>query len=114
MIRSRRVANKFYEPGEQRAARVQDLFAAVAPRYDLVNDLQSFGMHRYWKRRLIQLTRVRPGERVLDLCCGTGDVALGLARQGAQVVGLDFSAPMLAVARSRTPTAAVEAAVNPQ
>src|SRR5205814_10440176 len=81
MIPSRRMANKFYEPGEQRAVRVQDLFAAVAPRYDLVNDLQSFGMHRYWKRRLIQLARVRPGERALDLCCGTGDVAFGLDRK---------------------------------
>src|SRR5204863_2321574 len=66
------------------------LFAAVATRYDLVNDLQSFGMHRCWKRRLIQLARVRPGERALDLCSGTGDVAFVLASQGARVVGLDL------------------------
>ncbi|PYJ92565.1 MAG: bifunctional demethylmenaquinone methyltransferase/2-methoxy-6-polyprenyl-1,4-benzoquinol methylase UbiE [Verrucomicrobia bacterium] len=81
------MANKFHEPGDQRASRV--------------NDLQSFGMHRYWKRRLIQLARVRPGERALDLCCGTGDIAFALARQGARVVGLDFNAPMLAVAQTR-------------
>jgi len=79
MLRWRGMANKFYEPGERRASRVQDLFATVAPRYDLVNDLQSFGLHRYWKRRLIQLARVRPGNRALDLCCGTGDVAFVLA-----------------------------------
>src|SRR5216110_514300 len=95
------MANKFHEPGDQRAARVNDLFAAIAPRYDLINDLQSFGMHRYWKRRLIQLARVQPGLRALDLCCGTGDVAFALARQGAEVIGLDFSEPMLAVARKR-------------
>ena len=101
VLRCREMANKFYEPGEQRASRVNDLFAAVAPRYDLINDLQSFGMHRRWKRRLIQLARVRRGERALDLCCGTGDVAFVLADEGARVVGLDFSAPMLAVAQAR-------------
>src|SRR5687768_3120200 len=93
--------NRFYDPGGQRSAKVRDLFAAIAPRYDLINDLQSFGLHRWWKRRLIRLAGVRPGERALDLCCGTGDLAFALARQGAQVVGLDFSAPMLAVAQAR-------------
>jgi demethylmenaquinone methyltransferase/2-methoxy-6-polyprenyl-1,4-benzoquinol methylase len=101
MLRSWRVTNKFIVAGEERAARVQDLFAAVAPRYDLINDLQSFGLHRYWKRRVLTLATVRPGMRALDLCCGTGDIALALAREGAEVVGLDFSAPMLAVAQQR-------------
>ncbi len=95
------MSNPFYEPGERRAARVIDLFAAIAPRYDLINDLQSLGMHRRWKRRFIQLARVQPRERALDLCCGTGDIAFALASQGAQVIGLDFSAPMLAVAQTR-------------
>ena len=98
---SPRMANRFYDPGEQRSAKVRDLFAAIAPRYDLINDLQSFGLHRWWKRRSIQLASVRPGEHALDLCCGTGDLAFALARHGAQVVGLDFSAPMLAVAQAR-------------
>src|SRR5262245_59814198 len=95
------MANRFYDPGEERSAKVRDLFAAIAPRYDLINDLQSFRLHRRWKRRLVQLADVRPGERALDLCCGTGDVAFELTRRGAQVVGLDFSAPMLSVARAR-------------
>jgi ubiquinone/menaquinone biosynthesis methyltransferase len=95
------MSNRFYDPGGQRAGKVRDLFAAIAPRYDLINDLQSFGLHRRWKRRLIQLAGARPDERALDLCCGTGDLAFALARQGAQVVGLDFSGPMLAVARAR-------------
>ena len=95
------MGNRFYEAGEGRAERVNDLFAAIAPRYDLINDLQSFGLHRWWKRRLIQFAAVQPGESALDLCCGTGDVAFALAEAGARVTGMDFSAPMLAVAEAR-------------
>lgn len=91
----------YYQPGAQRAARVEDLFAGIAPRYDLLNDLQSFGLHRWWKRRLVRLAQVPPGGRALDLCCGTGDVALAFARQGVHTVGLDFSQPMLEIARRR-------------
>jgi ubiquinone/menaquinone biosynthesis methyltransferase len=94
--------NKFYAPGAGRAARVSDLFGAIATRYDLINDLQSFGLHRHWKHRLVREVNGRPGERALDLCCGTGDVAFALARRGLEVVGLDFSEPMLAVAESRS------------
>lgn len=95
------MANRYYDPGAARAARVNDLFAAVAPRYDLINDLQSLGMHRGWKRRLVRLAAGRPGEHALDLCCGTGDVAFALAAAGLQTIGLDFSNAMLAVARGR-------------
>ena len=95
------MGHRFYEAGEGRAERVNDLFAAIAPRYDLINDLQSFGLHRWWKRRLIQFAAVQPGESALDLCCGTGDVAFALAEAGARVTGMDFSAPMLAVAEAR-------------
>ena len=95
------MANQFYQPGEQRAARVNDLFAAIAPRYDLINDLQSFGMHRRWKRRVVKLATVRPGDHALDLCCGTGDIAFALANQGAEVIGLDFNEQMLQVAEAR-------------
>lgn len=80
---------------------MHDLFAAVAARYDLINDLQSFGLHRRWKRRVVDLACVQPGDRALDVCCGTGDIAFELARRGAQVVGVDFSEPMLAVAGGR-------------
>lgn len=95
------MASKFYVEGVARAAKVEDLFAAIAPRYDLINDLQSFGLHRLWKRRLIRLAAVQPGERALDVCCGTGDVTFALAAAGAEATGFDFSEPMLAVARKR-------------
>lgn len=100
--------NKFYEAGEKRAEKVNDLFAAVAPRYDLINDLQSFGMHRLWKRKLIKMAQVKPGSKALDLCCGTGDVAFALAAQGAEVLGVDFSGPMLSVAKQRQARDGVE------
>jgi demethylmenaquinone methyltransferase/2-methoxy-6-polyprenyl-1,4-benzoquinol methylase len=95
------VSNAFYDAGEQRATKVNDLFAAIARRYDLINDLQSFGLHRLWKRRVVKLAAVQPGNRALDMCCGTGDIALALARAGAETTGLDFSPQMLEVAESR-------------
>ncbi len=101
MLKWGRMSNAFYAPDGQRAARVGDLFASVARRYDLINDLQSFGLHRRWKHRLVELADVRPGDRALDLCCGTGDIAFKLAARGAEVVGLDFSKAMLAIAEAR-------------
>ncbi len=95
------MSNVYYAPGDARAARVNDLFARIARRYDLINDLQSFGLHRSWKRRVVELASPASGARALDLCCGTGDIAFALARRGAQVTGLDFSAQMLEVAASR-------------
>lgn len=94
--------NKFLQPGEQRAARVEDLFAIIASRYDFINDLQSLGLHRRWKRVMVKMAAVRPGQRALDLCCGTGDVAFALRESGAEVVAVDFSPAMLAVAQERT------------
>jgi demethylmenaquinone methyltransferase/2-methoxy-6-polyprenyl-1,4-benzoquinol methylase len=100
-MQTARVSNVFYAPGEQRAAKVNDLFASIARRYDLLNDLQSFGLHRLWKRRVVNLAKVQTGNRALDLCCGTGDIALALAKNGAETIGLDFSEKMLAVAEAR-------------
>ena len=115
------MANAFFDPGDQRAAKVHNLFSRIAPRYDLINDLQSFGLHRQWKRQVVRLARPEPGQRALDLCCGTGDLALGLARAGARVTGLDFSERMLEVAQRRTasirisePQAGLHAAAVPR
>ena len=95
------MSNVFYAVGEQRASRVNDLFSAIARRYDLINDLQSFGLHRRWKHHVVDLAAVQSGNRALDLCCGTGDLALALAQRGAEVAGLDFSLPMLEIAKAR-------------
>ena len=95
------MSNVYYSPGDQRAAKVNDLFARIARRYDFLNDLQSFGLHRLWKRRVVQLAQIKTGDRALDLCCGTGDISFALARGGAETTGLDFSAQMLDVAAQR-------------
>ena len=96
------MGNTFYMPGERRAEKVGELFAAIARRYDRINDVQSFGLHRMWKRKLLNLAEARAGERGLDLCCGTGDLALALAARGVETTGLDFSEPMLEVAREKS------------
>jgi demethylmenaquinone methyltransferase/2-methoxy-6-polyprenyl-1,4-benzoquinol methylase len=94
--------NPFFESGAGRGARVNELFSRIAHRYDLINDLQSFGLHRYWKHRVVSLADPKPGNVTLDLCCGTGDLALALSRHGARVVGVDFTDRMLEVAQQRS------------
>lgn len=96
--------NTYYDPGANRAQRVCDLFDRIARRYDLINDIQSAGLHRRWKRRVLDETGVRIGDQALDVCCGTGDLAFGMARRGGEVTGLDFSQAMLAQAASRAET----------
>jgi len=84
---------------------VRYLFEQVAPHYDNFNDLFSFGLHRVWKRQALALVKPKPGERWLDLCCGTGDVALVLAnylRPGGEVLAVDSAAAPLAIARQRS------------
>jgi demethylmenaquinone methyltransferase/2-methoxy-6-polyprenyl-1,4-benzoquinol methylase len=107
------MANGFFDPGNQRAAKVHDLFSRIALRYDLINDVQSFGLHRHWKRCVVKLARPQAGQRALDLCCGTGDLALGLARRGVRVIGLDFSEQMLRVAETRSSAIQTRAPADP-
>ena len=95
------MSNEFYVSGEARASKVNDLFARIARRYDFLNDLQSFGMHRLWKRRVVNLALATPSTKALDLCCGTGDITFALAQRGADATGLDFSPQMLEVAGER-------------
>jgi len=86
------------------AEAVRDLFERIAPSYDRLNDLLSLGLHRLWKRQAVAWLQPRPGQRLLDLCCGTGDLALVLAeavRPGGLVLGLDAAAAPLELARRR-------------
>jgi demethylmenaquinone methyltransferase/2-methoxy-6-polyprenyl-1,4-benzoquinol methylase len=89
---------------EDKAQRVRGVFDSVAPRYDLMNDLMSGGLHRVWKQFTLSQTHLRPGQRALDVAGGTGDLARGLAAQvGEQglVVLLDINGAMLAHGRDR-------------
>jgi demethylmenaquinone methyltransferase/2-methoxy-6-polyprenyl-1,4-benzoquinol methylase len=90
-------------PTAEKTLRVQRLFEGVAGRYDLMNDLMSGGIHRLWKRALIERVAPRPGWRVLDLAGGTGDIAFRLlkAQPAAGVVVCDLTPGMLVVGRDR-------------
>lgn len=100
--------NKYLSYDEKRAPKVREMFSRLALRYDLVNDVMSFGLHRRWKRQTVEIAAAgrKHSLRWLDLCCGTGDLcflAQEIAGRGARVVGTDFTLPMLAVAQRRRP-----------
>lgn len=85
--------------GAAKVAMIREMFDAIAPRYDLVNRLMTFGLDRGWRRKAIALLDLPPGARVLDLACGTGDIARELLRTGHRALGADSSLGMLAAAR---------------
>lgn len=89
---------------DEKQQRVAGVFSSVAGKYDVMNDLMSFGIHRIWKRFTRELTAIRPGQKVLDLAGGTGDLALKFAPMvgpDGLVVLADINAEMLAVGRDR-------------
>jgi demethylmenaquinone methyltransferase / 2-methoxy-6-polyprenyl-1,4-benzoquinol methylase len=96
-------------PAAEKAGMVRQVFESVAPRYDLMNDLMSGGVHRLWKNALVDVANPRPGEKFLDVAGGTGDIAFRLlARQAggkgdepADVTVCDINPAMLAVGRDR-------------
>lgn len=91
-------------PLGDKARRVAGVFRSVAPKYDVMNDLMSLGIHRLWKRMAIELAGVRPGHKVLDLAGGTGDLAMKFSRlvgEQGQVVLADINEAMLQVGRDR-------------
>jgi demethylmenaquinone methyltransferase/2-methoxy-6-polyprenyl-1,4-benzoquinol methylase len=88
-------------PLDKSGKTIQDMFAGVAPRYDLLNHLLSASLDVVWRRRAAVILGLPPGAEVLDLCCGTGDQATALRRRGARVTAADFCVPMLAIARHK-------------
>jgi len=98
------MSSAYYLPGPQRSERVRQLFGRIASRYDLINDIQSLGLHRLWKRKLINYARVSSADCALDVCCGTGDIALQLSRRARSVTACDFAPEMLERGRVRGAT----------
>jgi demethylmenaquinone methyltransferase/2-methoxy-6-polyprenyl-1,4-benzoquinol methylase len=101
-----RIADFGFEkvPWADKAARVHSVFASVAAKYDVMNDLMSFGLHRVWKQFTLSLTGLRPGQRALDVAGGTGDLAAGMLRQvgkSGYVVLSDINPSMLEVGRDK-------------
>jgi demethylmenaquinone methyltransferase/2-methoxy-6-polyprenyl-1,4-benzoquinol methylase len=96
-------------PVAEKAGLVHDVFSSVASRYDLMNDLMSGGVHRLWKDAMMDWLAPRPGQRLLDVAGGTGDVAFRFLRRapGAEAVVLDMTAAMLDEGRKRAEAAAL-------
>lgn len=86
---------------EEKTRRVSGVFSSVARRYDVMNDLMSGGMHRLWKQRFVAHVKPRPGEAILDMAGGTGDIAFRMAKRGALVTVADINPDMLDVGRER-------------
>ncbi len=88
---------------ESKGAFVREMFASIAPRYDLANRVLTGGLDERWRRRAIRLLAAPHGGRILDCCCGTGDLVFGLTRSDPtlDVTGVDFCRPMLDRAQSR-------------
>lgn len=87
---------------DAKRAYVRRLFTTIADRYDLITVLLSYGQDQRWKRRIIDLSGLTSGTRVLDVACGTGDLAFAAARRGAIVTGLDVTRRMVQLARARS------------
>jgi demethylmenaquinone methyltransferase / 2-methoxy-6-polyprenyl-1,4-benzoquinol methylase len=90
------------ETGRLPAEGVRSMFDRIAPVYDAMNRVMTAGLDQGWRRRTAEAT-VRPGDRILDACCGTGDLGIACARIGGKVTGLDFSERMLERARQKAP-----------
>ena len=88
---------------EEKSVYVEQMFNKIAQKYDLFNDIITFGMHRQWKRFVARQTDLQTEQSCLDLCCGTGDIAREVLRQypSSKVTGLDFSEEMLNIAESK-------------
>ena len=92
-----------HETGTLEPEGVRTMFDRIAPFYDVMNHVMTVGLDRRWRRLTVESV-VQPGARVLDACCGTGDLAIAAEREGGIVTGLDFSSEMLVRARRKSAT----------
>jgi len=92
-----------HDSGTLRPDAVRGMFDRIAPVYDAMNHVMTAGLDRSWRRLTVEAV-VQPGDRVLDACCGTGDLAVAAEREGGIVTGLDFSPRMLERARKKSET----------
>lgn len=108
---NRQLDNPHVDP--DKARRVEQMFAAIAPSYDLNNRVHSFGRDQAWRRAAVKMADLKPGDRVLDVACGTGDLTFAFAAslnklcapqtlEPGQVTGLDFTQEMLTIARKKS------------
>ncbi len=90
-------------PGNTKA--IEEMFNSISSKYDILNDIFSFGLHRFWKRKLLDILNPISGEKWIDLCCGTGDMSILLARHmksSENITGIDSASQALLVARERS------------
>lgn len=105
--------NKALPTPDDKATSVRRMFDAIAPRYDLVNRVMTFGMDMGWRKRTVSALRLPSGSLVLDVACGTGDLCRELERVGHRAVGFDFSPGMIQAARTDAPLVLADALALP-
>ena len=91
------------KPGNNKS--IEKMFNTISSKYDLLNDIFSFGLHRIWKRKLLYFLDPVDGEKWIDLCCGTGDMSILLAKRmksSENIIGMDSALKALSVARERS------------
>jgi demethylmenaquinone methyltransferase/2-methoxy-6-polyprenyl-1,4-benzoquinol methylase len=104
MDKPRETAGERLPSGAERARLVREMFDRIAGRYELLNTIMTAGLHRLWNRKVVRATGLRPGDRALDLACGTGSLTRDLAKRvgpEGYVLGVDFSREMLRAAEVR-------------
>ena len=94
-----------FESPQAKRTYVRTLFATIADRYDLITAVLSYGQDARWKKRLVAMARIEPGQRALDLAAGTGDIAFAVASHGARTIGLDITHRMLQLAHNKSTAA---------
>jgi len=99
-------------PSQHKQRFVERMFDEIAPRYDFMNRLMTFGIDRSWRRAAVDALAIEPGAVVVDIGCGSGDLSLEIAERGATAVGVDPAAGMLHLARRRAPTTELVRAVG--